>query len=550
MLPRACTTATTYQLRIRQFVAVLLFACFYTLNAYVCDDAFMIFRSVDNALNGVGLTWNSNERVQVFTGPLYTLLLLIAYLPSWFFRAQYDPTSLYLTALFLGFVVSAVGIWYQARFCRSCTECVVGLLLLFSSQAFVPFTSSGLETPLTLTLVTLFYWRWFDDGDEKWSEQRSRWLFIVASLCALNRLDSALLFVPALAWHSLAIARHAGVRVLLRQMIVAALPLVAWEIFSVIYYGSPFPNSYYAKVGSGVEHGALWSMGRGYLVQSWQTDPITLLVIAAVGLGLAGLMVYPNRRARIREIGLAWLGALCAVVYITRIGGDFIGFRFLAAPFVVSVMCLVVCLRSLTMIPRIVTASLLSVASAMYLVLWTSSPLRTPWDLPSTFDIKYYYPASSPLLYRLGNRFPFAPFHSVTSADHCAALRLSAPQVLIMAGGLRGFCSGPLAHTIDPLSITDPLMARLPAPPGLGLHVPGHIVKPLPKGYWESAVTGENRFVDPALKEFYDVLHQAISGPLFTRARWKAIWRLNFEYGGRYTQPYEPSPEPQPTDPR
>ena len=43
--------------------------------AWVSDDAFITFRTIDNILHGFGPRWNIDERVQTFTHPLWLLLL-------------------------------------------------------------------------------------------------------------------------------------------------------------------------------------------------------------------------------------------------------------------------------------------------------------------------------------------------------------------------------------------------------------------------------------------------------------------------------------------
>ena len=45
--------------------------------AWVAEDAFITFRAVDNLLAGHGPVWNIGERVQVYTHPLWYLLLSI-----------------------------------------------------------------------------------------------------------------------------------------------------------------------------------------------------------------------------------------------------------------------------------------------------------------------------------------------------------------------------------------------------------------------------------------------------------------------------------------
>jgi len=55
---------------------VVCFGYVYLRNAWVGDDAYITFRTIDNLLAGYGLTWNVDERVQVFTHPLWMLLMV------------------------------------------------------------------------------------------------------------------------------------------------------------------------------------------------------------------------------------------------------------------------------------------------------------------------------------------------------------------------------------------------------------------------------------------------------------------------------------------
>ena len=42
--------------------------------AWVADDAYISYRVIDHWLSGFGLRWNTDERVQVFSHPLWLLL--------------------------------------------------------------------------------------------------------------------------------------------------------------------------------------------------------------------------------------------------------------------------------------------------------------------------------------------------------------------------------------------------------------------------------------------------------------------------------------------
>ena len=53
---------------------VLLVAVVLIRTAWICDDAYITFRTIDNFLHGFGLRWNVAERVQSFTHPLWLIV--------------------------------------------------------------------------------------------------------------------------------------------------------------------------------------------------------------------------------------------------------------------------------------------------------------------------------------------------------------------------------------------------------------------------------------------------------------------------------------------
>ena len=59
---------------------IVIYAIVILQNAWVGDDAYITFRTIDNWVNGYGLTWNVNERVQAYTHPLWVLLISLFYL--------------------------------------------------------------------------------------------------------------------------------------------------------------------------------------------------------------------------------------------------------------------------------------------------------------------------------------------------------------------------------------------------------------------------------------------------------------------------------------
>ena len=65
------------------------------------------------------------------------------------------------------------------------------------SKAFVDFSTSGLENPATHLFIILFVILYFK-ADFPCSRSRLFILSLLAGLAALNRIDSLLIFLPAL----------------------------------------------------------------------------------------------------------------------------------------------------------------------------------------------------------------------------------------------------------------------------------------------------------------------------------------------------------------
>jgi arabinofuranosyltransferase len=97
-------------------------------------------------------------------------------------------------------------------------------------------------------------------------------------------------------------------------------PFLAWKAFALIYYGFPFPNTYYAKTNVTKSHFELLQQGYHYLVSTFQHDLVLVLGLIA---GISYAAVKANRRLQ----ALATGGALY-FFYILYVGGDFMVSRF------------------------------------------------------------------------------------------------------------------------------------------------------------------------------------------------------------------------------
>jgi arabinofuranosyltransferase len=86
--------------------------------------------------------------------------------------------------------------------------------------------------------------------------------------------------------------------------------------------------------------------------------------------------------------------------------------------------------------------------------------------------------------------------------------------------GFAGFFAGPGVHIIDPYALSEPVLARLPAKRKFRV---GHYERELPGGYQDTIASGVNQISQPDVAAYYDHMRLIVSGPIWSRARWRAI---------------------------
>jgi len=586
---RLCGVTYTYMTRtcfnLCACSILLLLLCFggvVTRNAWLSDDAYITFRTVDNFINGYGLTWNVSERVQAYTHPLWMFLLSAVY----FFTRE-----IFFSSHVLCIVVSLLAAYVLAsRVAGSPIAALWGLTVLTLSKAFVDYSTSGLENPLTHLILAVFLALYLG------AEANLKTLFFLSLLAALgmlNRMDTALLFLPALAY-SLARPRQAGVMRRLYTVALGFTPLVVWEMFSLFYYGALVPNTAFAKLNLGlIGRRELLPHGLYYVLDSMKRDPLTLTVIAAsivVPYIAEGKRSGPSAtkawhalwhrseakrplcyRREAKRLLPVVAGCLLYILYLVSIGGDFMSGRFLSAPLLAAVAVLISLphdaegkrsgslnvegKRSGSLppagggdreggLPR--AAWLAPFALVLILGLFgPNSPVLTAPENRAEFDpgswiSSYgisdeganYYPNTGLVVALQGAHLP----------DHDWALegraaRQGGPTVVERGSvGFFGYFAGPQVYVIDLLGLTNPLLARLP-PTSRNWRV-GHFGRTVPDGYVETLTCGENRIEDRNLAAYYDRLAFVIQGDLFDPHRLVEIWRLNVGAYDRYLEAY------------
>lgn len=478
--------------------------------SWLCDDAYITFRTVDNLVSGYGPVWNAGERVQAYTHPLWMFAVAVVYS---FTR------EIYVTAQVMGIAITlAAALWLIFRLARTPGAAIVLVAALACSRAFVDYGTSGLENPLTYLLLAVFLAVYFDarsDGEKVLS------LSFLTGLAVLNRMDLSLLFLPPLLF---AVYRARSWRALLVDAPMGLLPVAAWLAFALLYYGNPFPNTAPAKLGTGVSDIDLARQGVAYFISLADTDPLTAAVIACS-------VMLPFLVPVWRGVPVS-AGILLYLLYILSIGGDFMAGRYFSAPLLAAAALLaLVPWRLNHAAPALLCLALLAfmapypvpLSDAHYGLDRQKLPANAFRDKRGVSDQRGFYYQATGLL--RGRANGWEPRYEWT--DMGKQLRSEGQKVGVYgATGFKGFYAGPRVYIIDYHALSDPLLARLPAKDRKDWHI-GHFKRDVPAGYRETVQSGKNHLEDPGLAAYYEKLTLITRGPLFSMERLRAIWKLN-----------------------
>lgn len=501
----------------------LLMTGLYFLNAFMLDDAYITFRVADNALHGHGLTWNPGERVQAYTNPLWLFITI----PLAGCTGEY-----FFTMVFAQFVCVLLTFALAERclFSAEKTEKEAWLLpslymAFMAAKAVFDYSSSGLENPLTHLLALAFLiqaWN-LERADEPETRHILRRLIFITAVSAVNRLDTLFCFSIPLVYLQLSHLRNSRFTARrLAGLVLAASPLLAWELFSLLYYGFFLPNTAYAKLltldlslGDKLAHGWI------YLSNSLQSDPFSALIFTGT------LLVVFTRR---ESVSKAIMGGAIGYVLFALTGGSVathMSGRLFSLPIFMSIFVFFREIGERKLLRIVFTIALLTVVLMPNSCLWGNSVLYRPVaNGRQVFDMKEGGSSFVKQLVNLSSHPDNVWYEEGREFSHHPA------KVHIGGGfgglpiGFFGFSAGPHKHILDVLGLADPLMARIP-PPDPAKCTNGHYPRLIPLGYPETLQRGINVIHNPSLREYYRRLSVVTRGPLLSRERFAAILDLN-----------------------
>lgn len=455
-------------------------------------------------MNGHGLTFNVGQRVQAFTHPLWAGFHIPVY-AAW--------RDIYAVGLLLSMLTSLFAALLSWKFFAKNIPTLAFLLLgMIGSAAFMDFSTSGLENPLTHLLLVVFCGLFFKPQ----LRHQLFWLSLLAGLLLLNRMDTVLLVAPALllSWWPQRSWRTFGI-------VMAGLGIfILWEVFATFYYGFPFPMTAYAKLNTGIVLTERILQGYWYFQECFLADPLSLLMILTA-------IILPWLRNERKYQSLS-MGLGMYMLYILYIGGDFMLGRFFCSPFLLALIIVIQVLQDKLKLYSLPIIALLS-------IIYPGSPLRSHADFGIDRSQKLetigshgisneraFYFQGTGLIAAKGRKMPDMDFVDAgkTLSTYKKGIYLTSNM------GITPFYAGSGIYFIDRMALTDPFLAQLPA-----LYhpskIPGHHLRLVPSGYIESLEQQKNLLENEALQKLYAAIETITRGPLWQAGRLQAIWDIN-----------------------
>jgi len=522
-------------------LGVFLFIFF--KNAWVADDAYISFRSIEQVFAGNGPRWNIDERVQVYTSPMWFGLLL---------AGRVFSNNLFLLSIFLSAFCCVCALLLVRKITNDDRRWLIFVLLATGVNSIMDFSSSGLENSLLFLWLSFFfyyYFRFFQTSDLNNQRDNISGLMLILGLMSVSRHDSSTLVAIPAVYAIFIFCKNSGYKTglqfVLKKSYLVISPLLLWTLFSVVYYGVPFPNTAYAKMLHGISRPELIEFGWLYLKVSIIFDVFAKIILA----GLIARVLWKREK----PIVFLLLGVALNFFYVVFVGGDFMQGRFISEAMFVATIGLVAPYVALQQQSKShepsfrkytsVTVAALLVALALY----SESPLTLRPD--SGFDINeghrhyswrgilnernFYFKTNSLWAYyqyKKMHRDETQPFPEHKWCKMGISAREQNKQSSDFGGiGMYGYCAGLNLLVIDNLALGEPFLARLPMPKHRAWRA-GHYHRDFPRGYMESRISGRNQIIDPHLALLWDDVALLTRGPLFTSLRWQAIWRINAGY--------------------
>ena len=505
-------------------MATIVFAAIVFYQSWVCDDAYHAFIMARNLVEGNGFVYNLGYRVNASTSPFFTLLVAIIY---------FLTNDMYLSGILLGTIFSAGTVLLLFKYvCKNRIEIVLLMIWLLSCYSFMSFTTSGLENSALFFLITCIAIIYFKIKDYTLKHLFALTFFF--SVLLVMRMDNALIVFPMLVYAFAKCRCNLGKRFLM--LLLGIIPFAVWELFSVWYYGFPFPNTAYAKLSTGFDISEYLSRGVDYLWRSLLSDLVLLVTLLAFA-----VLVFRKKKSKICVSAIGVFLYYCYVVYI---GGDFMAGRHLTCCFLLNCIILLFNYSKPIIVSAVKIGGFFCLIGLLLIYISYQSIINHSCfytkdylchSQTSITDEKWYYKKFDIYDYLIEKYFfdkdlLYAYKYDLISYLGTNIIAIDNKKVLIdlLVPGMGAYylkVKDSNLMVVDSIGLSDEFLSRLPALQNKWRV--GHILRAFPKGYIATLLYDKNMIFDRELHNYYDIMHNVVTGELFDFNRILSIIELN-----------------------
>ena len=284
-------------------------------NSFIQDDAFIAFRYAKHLAEGYGLVWNinSDSPVEGYTDFLWVVIVSI------FEYLHIEP----ITATKAIGIIFGIGTLYftfrlSSLLFSSYKSAILSLIILGINYTFTSYMSGGLETSMQTFFVVIATYMVFNAINNGYDKRYLSIISLIFALSILTRIDDILFCGVLYLYLGFYIIKQ-NRRDLIYLSFIGIFLLILWLLFKITYYGDILPNTFYVKA----QNGGLKAIENGinYMVL-FLNEYLLWIPLAIVAIYIKKLISY-------RHIKITLLMVAIWLLYIIKVGGDFMEFRFL-----------------------------------------------------------------------------------------------------------------------------------------------------------------------------------------------------------------------------
>ncbi|MCI9139263.1 hypothetical protein D7X25_30495 [bacterium 1XD42-8] len=507
--------------RIR-LITMIAFIMIITAMAWQSDDAYHGYVMAKHLVEGDGLVYNIGERATASSCPLFTLIIGAGY---------FVTRQMFYTSIFISVAFSSGAYYILCKyFCKSVRQIILSFFILCGSFSFISYTTSGLENCLLFFLAALFLKLFFQT--ERYTAKQLLYLGLLISAIAMTRMDGVLMFVPMVVFAYLFRRDKVSFPKAVIIGMLALTPFLLWLLFSLFYYGFPFPNTAYVKLGTQIPQKEYYIRGIQYYFVTAINDVLVLLLPFS-------FCITALWRKKLQYIWGA-AGIVLYGLYVLHIGGDFMVGRHFTVMFFMSLCFFAkmdeewntmekgnrvrMAFTTLAMGGILFTLTIPSAIGNQYLFGHEKS-----W--PIADERRFYFPNTS-LFNNLGQNMKEGKvIRAAWNEQGIEELRSIGENggILPFVPGISIYYNSDM-YLNDQYALGDPFLSKLPAIRQENWRI-GHMQREVPEGYKETVQTGVNVIVNKDLREYYDKILLITRGELWDKERIETILNMNL---GKY----------------